>query len=142
MKAEFYLDKFQEMTEKQGWIEASRVLWKAGVYDVGGSYDKAESYFRKALEMKPEESQAQFELARFLIRRDINPEEGLELMAGLLEVYPDHSAFLLSYGQGLYKKGNYLEANKVLKKSWELSAFYDHELFILLNETEKLSARK
>ena len=138
LKTGIYLDKFQEMTEKQGWLEANRVLWKAGVYDWGDSYDKAESYFREALEMKPEESRIQYELARFLIRRDINPDEGMEMMAALLEAYPDHPSYLFTYGQGLFKKGNYLEANKVLKNSWELSAFYDNEIFILLMETEKL----
>ena len=138
IKTGFYLDKFQKMTEKKRWLEANRMLWKAGVYDWAASYDSAESYFREALELKPEESQAQFELARFLIRRDINPDEGMEMMAALLEAYPNHPSYLFTYGQGLFKKGNYLEANKVLKNSWERSAFYDHEIYILLMETEKL----
>jgi tetratricopeptide (TPR) repeat protein len=133
-QAGFYLEEIRKMTEQRGWPEANLWLWYAGVYDWAEDYEQAEYFFRKAKSLRPDNPVLNGEFALFLINRDIDLEEGMELITPLVEEYPVNASYWYTYGLGLYKQGAYGEAQKALQKSWDLRAYYDHKNFTMLKE--------
>ena len=82
-------------------------------------------------------------LAYFLIDKDRNINEGLELVDKALELSPDNYNYLHTKGWGLYKQGKYQEALEILQKSWDLrmkNAIYNHEAFLHLEAAKKAVA--
>ena len=130
-------DIHKDLTRK-GWPEANLMLWYAGVYAWADANDKAEEYYRKALSMRPENEQIMYEFANFLISNDRNVEEGMDLIAPLVENYPANAQFLYVYGLGLSKREEFLEARDVLNRAWELRPWYDHKHFVLSKKIDDL----
>ena len=90
------------------------------------------------MDMRPDNPQLMWEFAQFLIDRDRNVQEGLELIKPLVEQYPEDPDYLYTYGLGLFKKGIYQEARKTLQQSWDLRAYYDHNTFTMLKEVDDM----
>jgi tetratricopeptide (TPR) repeat protein len=68
-------------------------------------------------------------LSYFLIDKERNINQGLELVEKALESSPENFDYLHTKGWGLYKQGKYQEAFHLLNKSWNLrmeKTFYDH----------------
>jgi TolB-like protein/Tfp pilus assembly protein PilF len=126
-----YLDEIKAVIEQKGWPEANLYLWYAGVYAWAESWDKAEEYYRLALSLSPGNEWIMFDVAEFLITNDIHVEEGMEMLAPLVERYPENPSFLYAYGVGLFKMERYQEAQKALENSWEMRPYYDHKHFAL-----------
>jgi uncharacterized protein HemY len=85
------------------------------------------------------------QLAYFLIDRDRNINEGLELVGKALVLSPENYEYLDTIGLGLYKQGKYQEAKEILQRSWDLrmkNAIYDHEAFLHLEEAQKAVANQ
>jgi uncharacterized protein HemY len=83
------------------------------------------------------------DLAYFLIDKDRNINEGLELVDKKLDLSPEDFYFLHTKGFGLYKQGKYQEALKIFQKSWDLrreKAIYDHEAYLHLEAAKKAVA--
>ncbi len=83
------------------------------------------------------------DLAYFLIDKDRNIIEGLELAGKALALSPDNYDYLNTKGWGLYKQGKYDEALDILQKSWDIrrdKAIYDHEAFLHLEAAKKAVA--
>ena len=57
-----------------------------------------------------------------------------------LDLRPDHYNYLETKGWGLYKLGKYKEALEVLKRSWELTPVYNHDLYLHLEEAKQALA--
>ena len=122
-------------------FERSKVLTLAGIYSEAGLLDKAEEFYRKAQSLALKSSNIDF--AWFLIDKDRNVNEGLELTDRALKSNPDNYSYLDYKGWGLYKLGKYKEALDILQKSWDLrrkNAIYDHEAFLRLEEARKAVA--
>jgi tetratricopeptide (TPR) repeat protein len=137
-QADLYLDEIQLNLKQRGWPEAYVWLWFAGVYNKGGSYYKAEEYYRKAIDLRRQDPYIIDEFARFLIESEVNVEEGMEQITPVVAANPDIAAFLYTYALGLYKTGNYKEAEEVLQKSWDLTPYYDHKQFVLMEEVDRI----
>jgi TolB-like protein/Tfp pilus assembly protein PilF len=136
-----YMDEIRAMIEQKGWPEANLYLWYAGVHTWAESYEKAEEYYRLALSLSPGNEFTVFDVAEFLITHDIQVEEGMALLAPLVEKYPENAFFLYAYGVGLYKMKRYQEAQKALEASWEMRPYYDHKHFTLKKEVFDLLSR-
>jgi Tfp pilus assembly protein PilF len=78
--------------------------------------EKAEEYYRSALSLQPENPNIMNFLAWLLIDKEININEGLELIDKALELSPDDWYILDTKGWGLYKQGKYQEALDFLRK--------------------------
>ena len=139
--AQTYLDEIGRMIEQRGWPEANLFLWYAGVHSWAESYEKAEEYYRKALELRPGNERIHYEFAEFLLSKDIHTEEGLELLAPLLEKYPRNAYYLYLKGVGLYNMERYQEAQELLWEAWDLRPYYDHTHFLLSKKIEDLLNR-
>ncbi len=141
VKAAYYLEEIRKMKEQKGWPEASLLLWYAGVHNLAKSFEMAEFYLRKALLLRPGNELIIGDIAFFLITNDINLEEGMELITPLVENYPENASYLLTYGMGLFKKGEYKKADEVLRRSWELKPYYDPKHFSLSKKVDDLLNR-
>jgi Tfp pilus assembly protein PilF len=105
--------------------------------------DKADKYYRKALSLEPESPINLNNLAFFLIDKDRNVNEGMELVDKVLKLRPEYYIYLHTKGWGFYKQGKYQEALDLLQKSWDLrrkNAVYDHNAFLHLEAAKKAVA--
>ena len=112
----------------------------ASIYSEAGALDKAEAYYRKALSLEPNRAVRLNNLGWFLIDKDRNISEGLELVDRALKLSPENYEYLDTKGWGLYKQGKYMEALEILQKSWDLrreKAVYNHEAFLHLEAAKK-----
>jgi tetratricopeptide (TPR) repeat protein len=108
------------------------------VYGGGGLLDKAEEYYRKAVELAPEAWNWKSVLAQFLIYNDRDISEGMELAESALAKYPYAPRPLRAKGWGLYKQGKYREALDILESCWDTYYYgYNHVEFLHLQEARK-----
>ena len=110
------------------------------IYSEVGRMDEAEKHYRSAIEMEPQNDQYQFNLAKFLIDEDVNVDEGIEIVDRLLAKYPSNWSINSYKGWGLFKKGQYKEAEELLKFGWENRPIYNHQQYLHLQEAEKAVA--
>jgi tetratricopeptide (TPR) repeat protein len=112
----------------------------AYIYTEAGIWEKAETYYRKALSIEPENPEILNNLAWFLIDNNRNLNEGLELVNKALELNPDDWRLIDTKGWGLYKRGKYKEALDLLQEAWTLKPVYDHEVYLHLEAAKKAVA--
>jgi Tfp pilus assembly protein PilF len=135
-----YIEKYISIHKSDSPSEEDIVLDLAFLYREAGILEKAEEYYRSALSLQPENPNIMNFLAWLLIDKEININEGLELIDKALELSPDDWYILDTKGWGLYKQGKYQEALEFFEKAWNLKPIYDHELFLHLEEAKKTVA--
>ena len=138
-----YLNKYISFCKDRSDSEGSIVNDIGSLYSEAGILDKAEKYYRKALSLEPENLLRMHNLSYFLIDRDRNINEGMELIDKALRLSPDNYRYLHCKGWGLFKQGKYQEALDILQKSWDLRmkiAIYDHEAYLHLEPAKKAVA--
>ena len=139
-----YINKYISIRKEQSAPEARIMSSVADIYSAAKIFDKADEYYRNALSLEPENPVIMDLLAYFLIDKDRNINEGLEMVEKALKVSPENHYLLDTKGWGLFKQGKYKEALEILQKSWDLRrkyAVYDHEAFLHLEEAKKAVAR-
>jgi tetratricopeptide (TPR) repeat protein len=114
----------------------------ASIYSEAGLLDIAEDYHRKALSLEPDNPYLLNNLAWFLIDKDRNIEEGLELIEKAREFDIDEYYYVDCMGYGLLKLGKYYEALKFLERSDSLKPIYNHDLFLNLEAAKKAVAEQ
>ena len=140
-----YIEKYISLSRENSIAEAEIKTAIANIYWQADLFDKAEEYYRQASSLEPENPVTLNNLAYFLIDKNHNINEGLELTDKALIKSPENHIFLHTKGWGLYKQGKYHEALEILQKSWNLReemAIYDHEAFLHLEEAKKAVANK
>jgi tetratricopeptide (TPR) repeat protein len=138
-----YLKKFIAFARGMSIPEAYIAALMADGYNEAGVLVKAEEYYRQAISLDSTNSDRINDLAYFLIDKDRNINEGLELVDKKLDLSPEDFYFLHTKGFGLYKQGKYQEALKIFQKSWDLrreKAIYDHEAYLHLEAAKKAVA--
>jgi tetratricopeptide (TPR) repeat protein len=141
--ANSYIEKYISIRREQSKSEANIMSDLASIYSDANILDKAEEYYRQALSLEPERPARLNSLGLFLIDKDRNINEGLELVDKALKLSPENYDYLDTKGWGLHKLGKYKEALEILQKSWDLRrklAVYDHEAYLHLEETKKAVA--
>ena len=138
-----YLKKFIASAKDMSIPEEYLAALLADGYNEAGVPVKAEEYYRKAISLDSSNSDRINDLAYFLIDKDRNVNEGLELVDRKLDLSPEDFYCLHTKGFGLYKQGKYQEALKIYQKSWDLrmkKATYDHEAYLHLEAAKKAVA--
>jgi tetratricopeptide (TPR) repeat protein len=142
VSAKRYIKKFFDMHNSDSWSEAYVANRLGSIYDEAGYPKRAETYYRKALSLEPVNPLRLNNLGYYLINRDINPAEGLDLTHKALNLNPESFEFLDSEGWGLFKLGKYEEALKLLEKSDSLKPMYNYELSFHLEAVRKAIANQ
>lgn len=145
VEANGYIEKYKSIRKDNLWSQAMISTMLAQIYSEAGILDKAEVYYRQALILEPNKESRMNSLAYFLIDKDCNTKEGLELADKALGLSPEDYNYLHTKGWGLYKQGKYQEARDVLQKSWDLrmkNAIYDYTANLHLEEAKKAVARQ
>jgi len=137
-----YIEKLISVGKENSWSDARITTTFAGIYMDAGFPDKAEEYYRKALSLEPENPERLNNLAFFLIDKDRNTNEGLELIGRALQLNPDNYLFIYTKGCGLFKQGKCQEALVLLEKCDSLKPIYDHDLYLLIQEVKKVVENK
>ncbi len=137
-----YIEKYISIRKDNSNPEANIVTGLAIIYSEAEILDKAEEYYRKALSLEPESPFRMNNLAYFLIDKDRNTNAGLDLINSPLEYSPDNFNFMHTKAWGLYKQGNYEEAQKFINKADSLKPIYFHEIFLHKQEIEKAIANQ
>jgi tetratricopeptide (TPR) repeat protein len=102
---------------KEHW----RVYYFAGIsYERQKQWPTAEKYFRRALELSPDESSVLNYLGYSMIDMGINLSEAIEMVKKAAEAKPNDGYIVDSLGWAYYKLGNYEEALTHLERAVEL----------------------
>jgi tetratricopeptide (TPR) repeat protein len=140
-----YLKKFIAYAKGMSLPEAYIEALLADVYNEAGVLARAEEYYRQAFSLDSANSDRINDLAYFLIDKDRNINEGLELVDRKLVLSPGDFFLLDTKGFGLYKQGKYQEALKIFNNSWDIrreKAKYDHEAVLHLEAAKKAVANQ
>lgn len=130
MKGKICLNDYKNSRRNISLWSESKILSREGnIYEEAHLYTRAESSYRKAIELEPENPDVIHDLAWFLIDKEINVDEGLKLVEISLELDPDNYHYLDTKGWGLSKQGRHTEALELLTHAWEVKPAYDHEVF-------------
>ncbi len=138
-----YIEKFKSISKESSVPHANIQTRLGEIYSEAKVFDKAEEYYRQALSFEPGNPVRINTLAYFLIDKDRNKNEGMELVESALKLQPDNYGYLHTKGWGLFKQGKYQEAFDLLDKSWKKrkeKAIYDHEAFLHLEAAKKAVA--
>jgi tetratricopeptide (TPR) repeat protein len=137
------VSEIASVTSENFSSEAAILTNIAKIYSEANILDNGEKYYRQALSLEPVNPLRLNNLAWFLINKDRNIKEGLELVRKALDLSPDNYDYLYTYGWGLYLQGKYKEALDILQKSWVIrreKAIYDHEAYLHLEAAKKAVA--
>jgi tetratricopeptide (TPR) repeat protein len=140
--ANYYTQKFISLRKErtETYIDTINL---ASIYAEAGVLNKAEECYREDLSLEPENPVRLDNLGYFLINRDRNINEGLELVDKALRLRADSYSYLHHKGWGLFKLGKYQEAFEILQKSWDTrrdKAIYNHEAWLHLEAAKKAVA--
>jgi len=143
IKAKRYIEKYVTISKKNSASDTTLRTGLVWIYTAGGVLDKAEVILREALSFEPENPDRLNNLAYFLIDKDRNISEGIELVDKALESSPGNFNYLHTKGWGLFKQGKYQEALEILQKSWDIrreKAIYNHTAYLHLEAAKKAVA--
>jgi tetratricopeptide (TPR) repeat protein len=138
--ANLYINKYISFLKSYSLPEADLLLAKALIYIGAKNPGTGEKYLREAMNSEPENPKYLSSLAWFLIEKDRNINEGLNLAEKALKLNPQDFNIMNTKGLGLYKLGKFQEALGILQKSWDLRrkySIYDHTAFLHLEEAKK-----
>ena len=138
-----YISKYISILKDNSCSEPNMLTSLADIYSEAGILDKAEEYYRQAHALESVNPDRINNLAYFLIDKDRNVREGMELVDKALELSPDNFDYLHTKGWGLNKQGKYKESFEILQKSWDIrreKAVYNHEAFLHLEAAKKAVA--
>jgi len=130
-----------ESLGKEVWSDSELLANLGLIYSEAGLFVDAEKYYRQALRKDPNNPNRMYNLAWFLIKYDINFEEGMKLNQQAIELKPETWDYLDAKAWGLYMEGNYEKALIVLNDAWDLRpSAYFHEGYIHKQAIEKALA--
>lgn len=112
------------------------------IYSSANEFEKAEQFFRQALEINPDFAYALNNLAINLFKQNKNLNEGMDLINKALKIYPESATYLHTKGKGLYKLGKPEEALELFKKAWDLQYYYYHDHYLDIQEAKQALARQ
>ena len=135
-----YIKKYVSWCKERSASDALIANWLALIYEEAGNLNKAEWYYRQSLSLDPENTVSMNNLAYFLIDKDRNINEGMEIIDRALELTPGIHYMLDTKGWGFYKQGKYKDALKFIQESWDSRPIYDHEMYLHLEAAKKAVA--
>jgi tetratricopeptide (TPR) repeat protein len=145
LRANKYIIKFKSFYKEISASDADITTGLAEIYAEANINDKAEEYYQNALLFEPKNPARIYNLAKFLIEKNQNIDEGLELVEKVIKSSQDKYAkfsYFDTKGYGLFKQGKNKEALKLLEQNWDLRPIYNHEIYLHLEEVKKAVAEQ
>ena len=130
---------------RQNILHCTEAMISSGIgaiYTGSDQFEKAEAYYRTAIKQDPDNPYWAYEFAWFLIDKEFDIEEGLDLAEGILVQHPEYWPAIDAKGWALYKLGRTEEALKLLKDSWDLKFAYSHTGYLHIQEIEEALANQ
>jgi len=130
---------------RQNILHCTEAMISSGIgaiYTESGQFEKAEAYYRDAIKTDPDDLYWVYEFAWFLIDKEIDVKEGLELADEIIADSPEYWPAIDAKGWALYKLGRSEEALKLLEDSWDLKFAYSHNGYLHIQEIEKALAEQ
>lgn len=122
VEAKAIIEEILKIIRKNG-VEEKMIERNLGfLYMDAGLPDKAVKHLRTSIRLQSNDARSIFFLGDLLIEKDIDIDEGLNLIDKAISREPDNAHFLWSKGIGLFKKGKYQEALETLeqaKRAWQ-----------------------
>jgi len=140
ISANRYIEEYISVCRNNSIKEGSIMNNIAGIYSEAGILNKAEECYRKALSLEPDKPERLNNLSWFLIDKDINVSEGMELIDKALQLSPDNFLYVDTKGWGFFKQGKPEEAIELLERAWTSRPIYDHEIYLHLEAAKKAVA--
>jgi tetratricopeptide (TPR) repeat protein len=140
IEANEYIAKLRSLGVPEIYREHDINHFIGSIYEEAGYVDIAEKILRQTYDANPQDNELIYDLAYLLIDHDINVNEGLKLINRALEIEPDNPYYLDTKGWGLHKQGKDSVALELLNKAWDLSLFYEHDIFLHIKEVEQALA--
>jgi tetratricopeptide (TPR) repeat protein len=135
--AEELLNKYSSIRLiQERWPESDFFSDLGQIYLDANILDSALKYRRLALESDPSSLHKKYLLAWLLINKEVNLDEGMDLIDSVLRIDSEYYLFLDAKGWGLFKQGKYEEAYELIKTAWETRTYYEHKIFLHLEEVE------
>jgi tetratricopeptide (TPR) repeat protein len=138
--AENYIERYKSIQLERSTPQVDLANGLGSIYAEAGMLDRAEKYYREALALQPEDPFRLNNLAWFLIDKDRNVNEGIELIEKARSLNLDEYYYTDCKGYGLLKQGQYKEALMLLEKSDSLKPVYNHEAYLHLEAAKKAVA--
>ena len=110
------LDRYSDDAEEQWFVHYARAI----CYERLGEWEKAESDFRRALELNPEQPQVLNYLGYSLVEKQIKLDEALGMIERAVAKQPNSGYIVDSLGWVLYRLGRYDEAVDHMERAAEL----------------------
>jgi len=107
------------------------------IYGDAGYHEQAEALWRTTVQTEPNSYYHKRCFAEFLILKEVNIDDGLELVNEILDFNPDYYDILYFKGWALYKQGHPEEALEILNMAWDKRLTYRHSHFLAIQEVEK-----
>jgi TolB-like protein len=139
-EANIYLKKYRSLLKENNASNATIENSIGNLYSEAGILEKAEGFYRQAVLSSPKNPYWKYSLAYFLIDKDLNIKQGLELIDKELDSDRENYNYLHIKGWALYKQGKYQEALEILQNSWDLrmkKAMYNHSAYLHLQAAKK-----
>jgi len=110
--------------KKEGSAKAAEKLFNMGnAYYHTGNYDKAIEYYKKAIELKPDYTEAYYNMGGAYYDKG-NYDKTIECCKKAIESKPDDAETYYGMGGAYYHKGNYDKAIEYYEKAIELKPDY------------------
>ena len=137
--AKRYIEEYISATRIKTLSEAQIANNLANLYWEADLPNKAEEYFREALNIEPDSPDRMRLLAWFLIDTGRNIGEGVELSEKALAIDPANSSYLDIKAWGEYKQNNLEDAHRDISKAYSLNPI-NYSISLHKQEIEKALA--
>ncbi|TFH38153.1 MAG: hypothetical protein E4G95_04140 [Bacteroidia bacterium] len=141
-KANKYIEKYKSFMDESEWDETRINISMAIIFSSANIIENAELYYRKVLQVDPDNGLVLNNLSGLFFENDMKMEEGMRLINKAVELYPDITLFKHTRGEGLFKQGKFEEALLQLEEVQDLESGYNHDLILTIKEVKKAIAKQ
>jgi tetratricopeptide (TPR) repeat protein len=126
--AKKYVSRLQDKWKEMDVSDAQMANNLGSIYDYADMPEQAEKYYRQAVTLEPKNAEFINDLAYLLIDKDINVNEGVELIQKSHKIDPNNFDTIDKLGWGLYKQGKIEQALQYLEQAEDLAPKFEHDI--------------
>ena len=141
-EANLYIEQVISIMEGYNWAKSDIDRNIGSIYEEANILDMAETCYRNVYKFNQHDPENILTLASFLIRYEINIDEGMELTQKGLEIDPENLDLLWTKGLGCFKQDKFKEALKLLRDVENSVQYFSYSCQQQIQEVEQALARE